>query len=408
MPVEITDPDGKVHSFPDGTTAAAVNAEMDRRWAARNAPPAASAGTPLAGQGKMPPGATPAPMTAKASAPDADMVPLSEDAQRAQRLMTWGAITNNRSMEQAGKALWEQDPTAEARKKQATIMGELAAKRGEARIAGEGILRSYAQLKHEFDNTPDSILSAAIGPYAMAPYSSHTPMVGGMTPPQAAAAYGMVPQSWASLIPFGGHANADDAWNAQNTFYHLSHGITNAFVANAGKGLNMTDARQQMFDKTMRDFMEATDRKAAQNILTHAKAVITNDFHLTPERADEVIAEEIEKIKAAKKAKQAGAAESGGGDKANASGPPIQAVQELLANADQVHIESFNRHFNGGKPGLAEFILKRNGAAAASLPDAGGAGRFAAPGAPLTMPSPGPNPQNFHNLLRRAFGYDPV
>lgn len=357
-----------------------------------------------------PPGTTPGNMAAKPGF-DASMVPLSEEAQKAQRMMMWGAIAGNPMMEKAGERLWSQDPTAEARKKQAVDMGAAAAKRAEAQVAGENILRSYAKLVHRFNETPDDVLGAAVGPYATKPYANYVPMVAGMTPPEAAAAYSLVPRSLDSLAPGG--PKSTDVWNTQNLFKHLAHGVTNAFVANAGKSANMSDARQQVFASAMEDFMKATDRKSAEKVLTDAKTIITNDFHVSPERASQVLKEEMARFASESPNKAMEPASRS----ASSTAAPGQAVDELIANAaNPVFVESFNRHFNGGRPGLAEmYILSRQhgvpfgdsrmptGARGAESPPSQ-ASRFAETEAALAAPSRDAVRQSVTRDRQQSFG----
>ena len=95
MPIYVTDPDGGRHEFADGTSDAAINSAMERKWAARNAPPQPQA-KPLSSPGQLPPGTVPGRMQSQPGAPDASMVPLSDEGQRAQRLMAWKALEGDR------------------------------------------------------------------------------------------------------------------------------------------------------------------------------------------------------------------------------------------------------------------------------------------------------------------------
>ena len=194
---------------------------------------------------------------------------------------SWKTLKGDRAGVMGAKDLLEADPTYEMRKKQAVGMGENAKNRAEARVSGAKILGSYAALLDKFNETPDDVLKGAIGPSNLKPYQSWIPFIGGMTEPEAAASYRLMPN-------MTGARSAEEAWNAQNLFGHDVHGITNAFMT-AGKGLNMSDERQKAFDATMRDFMKATDRKSAKEILDHAKGIIANDFYLTPEEAEEIV-----------------------------------------------------------------------------------------------------------------------
>jgi uncharacterized protein (DUF1778 family) len=132
------------------------------------------------------------------------------------------------------------------------------------------------------------------------------------------------------------------------------HGLTNAFVTSAPKGMNMSDSRQAMFESAMGDFMKATTREDAKKVLDHAKTIIQNDFSLTSEEADRVIRANLQRIAKEEQTKVLRAA---------ASAPP-QAVNEFIANvnanpADAArHIKLFNKNLNKGKPGLAEHVLQ--------------------------------------------------
>ena len=340
MTITVRDPDGGSHEFPDGTPDAAINAEMQKRWAARGAPKPA----PLTAPGMMPPGVSPGSMSAKpGSNLEAEMVPLSEEAQRGLRMIVGGGATGNKALEQAGRMIVDKDPTYQARTKQAAAMGEAAGQRQAARLAGENILSSYAKLLHSFNKTDDETLQGAIGPYATAPYSDYVPFARGMTPSQAAAAYG----GWSPFGFMSGAKDAEKSWNAQNLFSHDVHGITNALTSAAGKGVKMSDKRQEMFDSAMRDFMKSTSRKDALKVLDHAKSIIQNDFNLTPEEADSIIRANMVRFRAAD--------------------VPNSALSELLANRDNpVYIRSFNKNFNDNENGLAEYLIRAHPPAAAT------------------------------------------
>ena len=119
-----------------------------------------------------------------------------------------------------------------------------------------------------------------------------------MTPPQAAAAYSWMPYPNASGfgVPGFNSKEADAAWNAQNLLTHDVHGLTNAMMSGAGKSLNMSDKRQEVFESAMKDFMKATDRKSAKEILDHAKGIIANDFGIPMWKANEIIEEHVRDI----------------------------------------------------------------------------------------------------------------
>lgn len=242
------------------------------------------------GAGALPPGMYPGGMI---SQPDVEgsMVPLSPEAQRYKRMMELGGLTGNKALEMAGKQGLDADPSYEARKAQSVDMGKSAAVRAEAKRAGAQILKSFAKLEHSFDTADDPTLLGAIGPYNTTPYAeNHIPgpelfTAPGMTPPQAAAAYR------GSYRPVSRNGNPD-SWDLQNLFSHDVHGITTSVMMNAGRGLNPSDKRQEAIDSAMRDFMKSTDRKSAKQVLDHARNIIINDYGLTQEEANAVLAHE--------------------------------------------------------------------------------------------------------------------
>lgn len=360
MPITLTDRDGQTHTFADGTPMATIQAELARK---RAAPAPGPQPTPLTTPNQMPPGMTPGPMNAKSpSLLEQEMVGLSDEAQRAIRMITAGGVTSNKAMEAAGNAILAKDPTYQARKKQSEGFGEQAAKRSEMRLAGENILGSYAKLFHAFENTPDEILKGAIGPRNTMELAERgpayvwgtqlpIPFTEGPTtvdPRTNAAVSGKITPAQRAAILNPDDEAAADAWNAQNLFKHDVHGLTNAFVTSAPKGMNMSDSRQAMFESAMGDFMKSTTRQEAKKVLDHAKTIIQNDFNLTPEEADRVIAANLQRIAQEEQRKML---------KAAAQVPP-SAVAELLQNAgNRTFMRSFNKHFNGNNPGLAEHLI---------------------------------------------------
>lgn len=345
MGITVRDPDGGTHTFPDGTPDSVINAEMERRWSSRGQPQAPQP-KPLSTPDKLPPGANPGTISAKpGSVLEADMVPLSADAQRGLRMIAGGGATNNRAMEQAGRLLVDKDPTYQARTAQVKAIGDAAGKRQAARLAGENIFGSFAKLLHTFNEADDDALTGAIGPSNTKKYNNYIPYIGGMTEPEAAAAYSWMPN-------LTGASDADKAWNLQNLFSHDVRGITNALVSAAGSGVKMSDARQEMFDSAMRDFMKATNRKDARKILDHAMGIIANDFHITPQESKMLLENNLKRVKAEAREKQEALT-------LRAAEVPPDAVQLLLQNAkNKKYRADFNKTFNDGEEGLAEILIK--------------------------------------------------
>ncbi len=300
----------------------------------------------------MPPGTVPGAMNAQPGI-ETSMVPLSPEAERAKRLLKAQTLSGNRGGVAGAQDLLLAEPTYQAQKAQSTQMGKDAADRSAMKRTGINILRSYAQLQHSFDETPDDILKDAIGPYNAQPAPENhgwlpslttTP---GMTPPQAAAAAKQA-NPYNILNPTRWYGNAD-AWNTQNLFQHDVHGLTNSFMTGAGKGMNMSDKRQETFDSTMKDFMKASNREAAKEVLGHAKTIIMNDFGLSPREADEAINQHLKEIKEAKAAEAIKASGSGAGQ-----GVPPAAIKMLRENLSPEMLQHFDAKYG---PGMAKKVL---------------------------------------------------
>ena len=363
MGIFVTDQDGVRHEFADDTPTATINAEMNKRWSARGQPQPATP-TPLQGAGQMPPGTVPDNLSPKIGGTlQTPMVELSADAQRGLRMIAGGGATNNKALETAGRMLVDKDPTYQARKRQAETIGESAGKRGEMRQAGENILSSYAKLYHAWENTPDDVLTGALGPRNTAQLQENSPTfipftnipIPGMSGPTTVdpktktAISGQIAPVQRAAILNPNDVAAAAAWDAQNLFGHDVHGLTNAFVTNSPKGINMSNERQAMFDSAMRDFMKSTSRDEQGRVLDHAKTIIQNDFNLTPQEAESIVKSNLQRYKQEAEHKSLIKA---------ASKVPPDAVQKLLDNANNpTYIASFNKNLNGGKPGLAEAII---------------------------------------------------
>lgn len=365
----ITFPDGSTQTFAPGMSQDQIQSEADRIWTSRQ-----PAQTPqpqrLTAPGQMPPGLQPGPMNAKSqSLLEQEMVPLSEEAQRAERMITQGGITKNPALERAGAAILARDPTYQARKKQSEGTGEAAGKRNEMRMAGENILGSFAKLYHAWENTPDEVLGRALGARNTAPLKEESPTFIPFTNIPIPGLSGPTTVDPATKTPIAGQItpvqraailnpkdkNAIDAWNAYNLFKHGAHGVTNALLTSAPKGMNMSDARQAVFASAMEDFMKAETRADQGRILDHAKTIIQNDFNLTPAEADKVLKHHLTRL--------GEEAEHDKAIKAAANLPPDAVKMLIESGGARRDIDLFNKNLNGGKPGLAERLLKAHGIA---------------------------------------------
>lgn len=223
----------------------------------------------------------------------------------------------------------------------------------QAQNAGRKILRSYGQLRARFDNTPDDVLQSAIGPRNMADLDETSPTFIPFTHIPVPGFSGPTTVDPQTNLPIAGKItpvqraailNPEDkptaaAWNLQNLLGHDVHGITNAFMSNAGKSLNMSDTRQEAFDSTMRDFMKATNRKEAAEILDHARGIISNDFGIPPYEADKIITEETARLRA---------------QQDNGNSPHPSSIKLLQAHPTPDYIQQFNERYGAG---AAEKIL---------------------------------------------------
>lgn len=297
-PIKVRGPDGAIHPFAAGTTQEQINASMSSRYSPSGGLPEAGAATPQAG----------------AVQPYNQNVPSYITPEDWGNIMAVAALgQKNRSIGQAIQGT----PGHVYRVELAKKVADEVARRQDAQFAGSQILKSYAQLLDRFNNTSEADLKGAIGPYNTKPYKDWIPFVGGMTAPEAKAAY------TPSIVDKG----AESAWNAQNLFGHDVHGITNAFITNA-KNLNMSDDRQRAFDATMRDFMKSTNRAAAAEILEHAKHIIANDFGLPMSTANGIVNQYLKDMKRQREAAAAqGAAPTGGGPGATGAAPHRERVK---------------------------------------------------------------------------------
>lgn len=239
------------------------------------------------------------------------------------------------------------------RMEQAKKAAETQSQLEQAQNAGRKILQSYAQLRTKFDTAPDDVLSAAIGPRNTAELPEESPTFIPFTHIPIPFMWGPTTVDPKTNLPIAGKltpvqraaiVNPDDAaaakaWDLQNLFSHDVHGLTNAFMSGAGKSLNLSDARQEAFDATMRDFMRATNRKEAAQILDHAKGIISNDFGIPPYMADKIIGDSVAQLQAQHAAPPGASA---------AANVPKAAVDYLQANPNPDVIQQFEQKYGAG------------------------------------------------------------
>lgn len=130
-------------------------------------PPPADA-APLAAPGMMPPGTNPGRMVAQENAPDASMVPLSQDAQDAMGLMTVMGLTGDRAGVMSQKDILDADPTYRARNKEADQMGTTAGNLDRKREAGTRVysaLNDLEQKARAWHESAPGAFNGATGPW---------------------------------------------------------------------------------------------------------------------------------------------------------------------------------------------------------------------------------------------------
>ncbi len=248
MPVLVNGPDGKQHSFPDGTTAEEVNAQLSKVYGGGGL---ASAMEP--GEGALPKAGDPTAaagniMPSMATAP---VYNTPEDVQNLglSMILPPGAV---RTMQNT--------PGHAYRVQQAKDVAKNMASLEEKQRAGQQILGGLNMVRHTIGNAPDDVLSNAIGP------TVSNPWVQGMR----RTVSGLVPGPW---TPY------DQSYNLSNLLHHDIHGLITQFIA-AGKSANMSDARQEAFNATMQDMLRATNRDDLNKVADHAEFIIRSSFGL--------------------------------------------------------------------------------------------------------------------------------
>jgi hypothetical protein len=298
-PIKVRGPDGTLHPFAAGTTQEQISASMTSKYSPSGTLPEAGAATPQAGA----------------------VQPYNQQVPSYMTPEDWRNIMATAFLGQKSRGIGsviQGTPGHTYRVELAKKVADEVDRRQNSQYAGSQILKSYAQLLDRFNNTSEEDLKGAIGPYNTKPFKDWIPLVGGMTAPEAKAAY----------TPSIASKGVESAWNAQNLFGHDVHGVVNALVTNAGKGLNMTDARQAMFESTMRDFMKSTNRASAAEILDHAKHIIANDFGLPMSTANGIVNQYIKDMQRSRQTAAAqGAAPTGGGPGAAGAGPHRERVK---------------------------------------------------------------------------------
>jgi hypothetical protein len=125
------------------------------------------------GPSVQPPGTVAAPMQPQENAPEPNLVPLSDEAERAKRLLFLKAMRGDRAGVAGMQDLLKAEPTYQAQQKFATGMGEQAAVLAGKQAAGTRVYSAVNELEQKarawYDHAPKAF-NAATGPYN----SNHT------------------------------------------------------------------------------------------------------------------------------------------------------------------------------------------------------------------------------------------
>lgn len=269
MPIIVEDPDGRPHEFADGTPDAVINAQMEQRWASRGQPKPQTGPQLSSTPGTMPPGTAASRLQPQEGAPDANMVPLSAEAEQAKRLMLSRAVRGDRAGVQGAYDLMKVDPTYQAREKQAQKMGENAADLAARQTAGTRIIPGIKSLVDMVQKVPDADWEKIGGAYntvkmpprAEVPLSIASWSAPEMTPTQARAAFG----------PFASNADYQRHWAMQNQMDHLIEALTEQNVGAGNKNVGGSDARMELVKSLLHKALAAPNKEAARAVLEDAE-----------------------------------------------------------------------------------------------------------------------------------------
>lgn len=242
MPIEVEGPDGRVHSFPDGTSHEQIGSQMTSLYGGKGslAPLQPKAGDATAASGAV--------------MPNMQSVPEyhSDEDRRNMALGMLFPHMNQIIQNTPGHAL-----RMEAAKTAGKNLGQLE----ERQRAGLQVLDALNLLKETAeDGHRTGNLDSAIGPLESSPtlqkVRAAVPVVGGYYAP---------------------------SYNLNNRLNHAIHGLVTEFVASASKGgITMSDARQKAFEETMGAMMHATSKEEFDKISHDAERIIRGTFGLAP------------------------------------------------------------------------------------------------------------------------------
>lgn len=245
MPYTVTGPDGKVHTFPDGTPAQAAIDALSKQYKGSFSALAPASGLPEGGSPTVASGAV---MPSMQSTPP---YVSDEDA------MTLGL---SMVLPTSGMRALQNTPGHAMRVEMAKKTADNLASLEEKQRAGMQILKGLDMVRKTVHGAPDDVLQNAIGPTASSPWFQGT----------RRTISGLVP---GPVTPY------DESYNLNNLLHHDIHGLVTQFMT-AGKALNMSDERQKAFEATMADMLKATNRDDLNRVAEHADAIIRSSFGL--------------------------------------------------------------------------------------------------------------------------------
>lgn len=242
MPIEVQGPDGKVHSFPDGTSPEQINSQMSSVYGGRGS---------LKPQGLPKPGD--ATSASGAVMPSMQSTPGYRTDEDEENLILGTVFPHMQNVIQ-------NTPGHAMRMEQAKTVGKKLGELEDKQRAGRQILSTLGGLGQSADEGHASgALSGAIGPLA----NNETF------------------QKAREVVNVGNILGTRDSYNLNNLLHHDIHGLTTAFVNALGSG-QMSNARQALFAETMGAMMKATSKEEFDKIKKRAEHIIRDTFNLDP------------------------------------------------------------------------------------------------------------------------------
>lgn len=286
MPIEIEGPDGRRHSYPDGTPDTAIKADMQVIYKSWKSPPPQRAGDQTALTGPV---ASPRMQTVQ---------PYQTDEDWDQIMLATALGEKNRGIIQAIQST----PGRAQRMKEAEAVGTAQGKYQELQRHGAANLRLLDQIRATFNEAHPDIQVSAIGPQNTTKMPAKQPlMIPGiniavpfMEQPTTVDPRTGIPYN-EEMTPVRRNAivnpkdeKAKKAWDLQNRLEHDIEGLTTKFIMTAGAGANMSDARQKAFTDTIGAMIKATNPEEFHNIANDAENILRETFGLSMPQASSI------------------------------------------------------------------------------------------------------------------------